>query len=361
MKLVQSFRAILTAAALGCAMTGLALAAESPACALLTQDEAILALRGAPEMKDGGPAKRGYSDCAWIRPGATLSLLYWSQERFPEGAPGAAEYYAGLAARSIQRRLPVSQIEGLGEQAMLIDESSGGLPASTILVLKSGQVVQLSQRGVSRADALGAARAVTGRLPRRVEIADAADTAASPGPVETPDKPPAADQPEMAELEPEASAPQPDPPAPAPRPAAGRTDTAACALLTVVRIEASLGASQVEMAGGGVEGPGDTTCAWRDAASRAYVAVNLVEGEAIAAVAADANAYFGQLDAPQPGNGIERLGGVGEAAYLAVIGEGEAASYSFSILSNGKVAFLDVAGANRAAALKLAQAVAGAM
>ncbi len=113
--------------------------------------------------------------------------------------------------------------------------------------------------------------------------------------------------------------------------------------------------------GGSVDAPGDSTCSWRAAGGRFFIAINLVEGEAITIAAADANAYFGQLDAPQPGNGIERLGGVGEAAYLAVTGTGAAASYSFSILSRGKVAFLDISGATRPAALGLAQSVAGAM
>jgi hypothetical protein len=342
-------------------LTGHAAASESPACALLTDDEAILALRGAPEMKDGGLAKAGYSDCAWSRSGATISLLYWSRDRFAEGAPGAAEHYAGLVARLIQRGLPITAIKGLGEQAFMIDESSGGLTASTILMLKAGQVVQLSQRGVGPSDALDAVRAVAVKLRALDDLVGAVDVPEPPdGAV-----PPAAEQPRDPAAEP---APVGEAAAPAPETESGRsrvpvrpTDTAACALLTTALIQAALGTSLVEMLGGGVEGPGDSACAWRDAASRAYVAVNLVEGEAISAVATDANAYFGQLDAPQPGNGIERLGGVGEAAYLAVIGEGDTASHSFSILANGKVAFLDIAGANRPAALKLAQTVAGAM
>ena len=353
---MRSFGAILIAAALCSPLTGFAAAADSPACALLTNDEAIRALNGAADMKDGGAPKNGYSDCAWIRTGATLSLLFWSRERFPEGAPGAAEYYAGLAARSLQRRLPVTQITDLGDQAMIIDESGGGLLASTILVLKAGQVIQMSQRGVTRTEAMAAARAVTGRLLADESMAGPVDVDPPETPAPEPEPPPAT----------EPTAPASPPPGPTPQPAspgpsARRSDTAACALLTAPAIQKALEVRNAETSGGEVQGPGDTTCSWRISGRRAYIAINLVEGEAITAAAADANAYFGQLDAPQPGNGIERLGGVGEAAYLAVTGTGDAASYSFSILSNGKVAFLDISGVSRPAAIRLAQAVAAAM
>jgi hypothetical protein len=106
---------------------------------------------------------------------------------------------------------------------------------------------------------------------------------------------------------------------------------------------------------------GESNCRWSRPREAIGIALTLLDAEAIAAAAPDANAFFDELEGPGPDNGIETLAGVGERALLQTLGEGKYATYAVSILQNGKIVFLNLNGIDRDAALKLALAAAGKM
>ena len=216
------------------ALTGAAEAA-SPACGLLGSDEAERALGGIARMKDGGAEKDGYSDCAWNGPGnAVISVLFWSEARFADGHATAAEKYDTLATDMKKRGAARAVLEDAADRALVVDESSPGFQAAGVLILKGGQVVQISARGVSVAAALGAAESVASKLasvppdeavsPRPKPPAVAAlapepppETPPAPEPVPEPATPPVAEpQPEPAS--PAEPAPEPVPPPAEPQP-----------------------------------------------------------------------------------------------------------------------------------------------
>jgi len=103
---------------------------------------------------------------------------------------------------------------------------------------------------------------------------------------------------------------------------------------------------------------GESACRWSKTGGVKAVALTLLEGEAITAVAPDAAAFFDQLEQPGPDNGTESLAGVGERAYLQTLGEGAYASYALSILARDRIVFLNATGTGREAAIELGLAAA---
>ncbi len=461
--MVARFRALAVCAALAGGLAAPALAA-SPACALLSGSEAEAAVGGFAAMKDGGAAKDGYSDCAWNGPdGAVLSVLFWSAERFADGHASAAEKYDLLAADLKRRGAARAALDGLAERAIVVDESSPGFQAAGVVLLKGGQVAQISARGVSVSAALSAAEAVAGRLaatpvvppdeqivpqPKPPEIAalppepSPEPPAAEPVPEPAPE-PPVAEpvpepQPPVAEPVPEPAPPEPEPvpepvpepmpepvPEPAPQPPvaepvpepqppepqppvaepvpepeptppvpepvpqpqpepqppvvepvpepetappirpteepAAQTGSPACLILPLAALEKLLPGGAFLMEDRGPAVGGESNCRWSRPRNAIGIALTLLDAEAIAAAAPDANAFFDELEGPGPDNGIETLAGVGERALLQTLGEGKFASYAVSILHKGRIVFLNLNGIDREAALKLALAVAGKM
>ena len=184
--------------------------AASPACALLSADEADRAVGGPARMKDGGAEKDGYSDCAWNGPdNAVVVVLFWSEARFADGHASAAEKYETLATDMKKRGAARAVLEDVADRALVVDESSPGFQAAGVLLLKGGQVVQISARGVSVAAALGAAESVAVKLD-----ALPADETIRPRP--KPDKVAAMPPEVVAEAAPEV--PPETPPAPEPQP-----------------------------------------------------------------------------------------------------------------------------------------------
>ncbi|BCW87422.1 hypothetical protein sos41_05510 [Alphaproteobacteria bacterium SO-S41] len=472
--------------------------AASPACGLLTADEADRAIGGSARMKDGGAEKDGYSDCAWNGPeNAVISVLFWSEARFADGHASAAEKFDTLAADMKKRGAARAVLEDVADRALVVDESSPGFQAAGVLVLKGGQVVQISARGVSVAAALGAAESVAAKLasvpadeavsprpkppavaaiapepppetpPVSEPVPDPVPPVAEPQPEPTPPAepapepqpepapppaepqpepvpepvtppvaepqpepappaepapapqaepvppaepqpepvpepvtppvaepqpepvppvepapepqpepvpPPAEPQPEpvpepvtppVAEPQPEpappvepAPQPQPEPSSPAEPPKPVKTGSHACPLLPAKTLEAILPGGVFRMEDRGPPENGESNCRWSRSSGSIGISATLLEGVAITAVAPDAAAYFDELEEPNPENGTETLAGVGERAYLQTLGEGEYASFSLSILANGKIAFLNLTGTGRDAAINLGLAAA---
>lgn len=185
-----------------------AAAADAPACALLERGEAEGVL-GKPVKVDQGGTKNGYSDCAWIRAGKVIGLLYWTPEAFKDGKVTADDRYAARAGALSRKNGLASEPEGIAEKARLLDESSPGITAYTVVVLQNGAVAELSARGVTKAEALEALRMIVGRIPEAEpdapEPTPPEPTPAEPAPVSPPAAP-----------EPAPSSPPPTPPAPAP-------------------------------------------------------------------------------------------------------------------------------------------------
>jgi len=503
-------RAVFAAAA-ALAVSGSA-AAEAPACALLERSEAE-AVVGTPLKIDEGAEKKGYSDCAWIRSGKVVGLLYWTPEAFTGGKVTAEERYAARAGALSRKNGLASEPEGIAEKARLLDESSPGIIAYTIVVLQNGAVAELSARGVTKADTLDLLRTAVGRIPA-LEVASAEPEqtpapapaeaqppasqpaepqpppapATPPGvqpepaaPSETPPEsappPPAETQPEQpteptpeaqpeagppppaetqpepappppaeaqpaptppaeaqpepapqppAEAQPEPLAPAPEPapvseppvvppsppaeaptqppeeqppvvppsppaeaptqppedqppvvepepqpapealppapePAPPPKPPArtARGGSPACKLLAKADFR-KLTDGEVAMNDPGPGGQGESSCSWRARQAAFYVRASLLEREAIPP-GQDADAYFGELEAAATEGGAQLVAGVGDRAVLETSGEGDEAMRSISILSDGRIVFLNLTSVGEADALNLARAAAGRM
>lgn len=288
----------------GAAMPGAAIAApeppQSPACALLSEDEAIRAVRGAPTLSDGGAADEGYSDCAWSTAGGSvLSLIFWQGDHFTVEGKTAEEHYAGLAAAMKRRNLPFDPVSGIGDRALLLDEGSPGLIAYTLIVLKTGSVVQLSGRGLGRSETLEAARAIAGRMDAAA-IAVASDMA-SP----------------------------------------------ACALLR----EADLPVAGFTVNDGGPMQNGESACNWQQAEQNIDISIVLRERGSTPYTLPD----------PETGDAAEIVAGIGEGAFLESAGEGENASYALTLVEDGNLAVLNTFRVDRASVLKLGGAMAGRM
>lgn len=291
-------------------MSGAAAAPQSPACALLNEEEAIRAVSGSLLVSDGGPATKGYSDCAWSNAGggAVMSLIFWAPDFFEAGGKSAEAHYNGLAAALKRRNLPIEAMSGLGERALMLDEGSPGLAAYTLIVLQGGAVAQLTQRGVGRSQTLDAAQAIAGRMG-----------------------------------EAGAAVPPPPPPVAARGPAA----SSACDLLKA----ADLPWPGFSMEDGGPAANGESACNWQEPARNADISVVL------------------RLHGPEPftvlpeaeSGDADPVSGIGQEAYLESSGVGENASFDLTVLMNGNIAVLSTFRVDRASVLKLGGTIAGRM
>jgi hypothetical protein len=229
----RAFLAFVVAAALA----GPAVAADAPACALLQRGEAEATL-GKPVKIDHGGSKNGYSDCAWIRSGKVIGLLYWTPEAFKDGKVTADARFAARAGALSRKDGLASEPEGLAEKARLLDESSPGILAYTVVVQQNGAVAELSARGVTKTEALDLLRSIIGRIPAlepEAEVVEPPPTAPPvpaepvpappqpepappPEPRPVPSEPPAESQPPPTAVPPSEPAPEAPPPAPEPQP-----------------------------------------------------------------------------------------------------------------------------------------------
>jgi hypothetical protein len=290
------------------ALAAVAHAAEppaSPACALLSENEAIVIVNGAPVIGDGGAAQNGYSDCAWSNTGggAVLSLLYWSADAFTPDQT-AEQRYEKIAAALKLRHLPVTNLPGLGEHALLLDEGSPGLAAYTVIVLDHGAVAQLADRGVTRSATLDAAKAIAGRMTGEVT-----------------------------------------PPAPA--------GDSACALVAA----SDLPRPGFVMQDGGPPANGETTCNWQSAQDNIDISLIL----RVHKPSADPNStdvdYYTELPPAEEGHARDPLTDVGEKADIEADGDDPNASYTVTLMARGKLAVLSTFRVERAAAIALATAI----
>lgn len=346
-------------------LAGAASAADSPACALLAQEEAEAAL-GKPVVVKGGDVKNGQSDCGWTRGGGgVIAVTHWSPEVFAGGKPTAAERFSARVGK-LGGKGRVGEPDGIAEKARILDESAPGVAAYTIVLLQNGAVAELSARGITRADALAAARAVAGRMLPEAAPADLRPTgepppdAAPEPPSETPPSPPTEPQPPAPEPTPDV-APRPaapEPPAPAPRPA--KTGSPACKLVTKADL-AALTEAEFAMADGGPAAGGESSCSWRARTVQVFVAVNLLDREAIPSTSDSAEAYFAEMAQQVSGSGAQLVAGVGQRAILETTGEGDDAERSISILANGRIVFLNTSRVSEDKAIALARAVAARM
>ncbi len=378
--------------ALAALLAGPAAALDAPACALLERSEAEAAL-GRPVRIDEGAEKKGYSDCAWIRSGKVIGLLYWSPEAFADGKVTAADRFAARAGTLRRKKSRTSEPDGLAEEALLLDESSPGVPAYTVVVLQNGAVAELSARGVTRSEALEVLRAIVGRIPPAEpepespgEVAPPAaqpEAAAPPVPPPVPVAPspevlPPAPEPKAEAApaspvpgppapppEPQPVPPPPDaapaaapetPPGPAPQPATAKGSSPACKLLAKADLD-GVADSDFTMKDPGAGRGGQASCTWRTRDGGLFVSLTLLEREAIPPGQEPA-AYFGELETAATDAGGQLLAGVGERAILETQGDGADAMRSVSLLANGRIAFLNLTGIGQEQAIELARAVA---
>jgi hypothetical protein len=365
---------VLLALAVAFTATGPA-SAEAPACALIQRGEAEAAL-GRPLKIDEGSEKTGYSDCAWIRAGKVVGLLYWTSGEFAGGRISAEERYAARAGALSRKSGLVSEPDGIAEKIRLLDESSPGIVAYTIVVLHEGAVAELSARGVTKGEALDLLRIAVGRIPAASEAAQpepaAPDTepappaTAEPAPPADPPPLPAEPQPEPAEPTPEpppeappaeARPPAPEPAKPAPQKAQGPSP--ACKLLAVSDFK-TLGDGVFAVNDPGPGKDGESACSWRARKGAMFVRALLLERQALPPGQEPA-AYFAELEKTATASGALLIAGVGERALIETSGEGDDALQSVSILAGGRIVFLNLTGIGESAALALAAAAAARM
>jgi hypothetical protein len=159
-KLEIPMRLSLIAAVLAaCSFSASALAAVSPACALLTEDEAGQILGNKVMVTDGGAEVMGSSSCAWVDSVTYVSLMLSVVGGETLSGSSADAWYetqkTGMASAG-----KVEDVAEIGSKAFISD-MAGSL---TLVFVKSDKVATLTASQLAKEKLIEAAKAVAGRL-----------------------------------------------------------------------------------------------------------------------------------------------------------------------------------------------------
>lgn len=138
----------------------------SPACALLTAEEAALVVGGAATIQDGGPEASGVSGCAWTEPArlAAVSVQVIGGTMFSSAGTDATSYYEMVVQGMRNAGLAGEDIPGAGEKAYLV---AGGTPEAqtfTLTLLKGEKIATVTTNALARDQAIAAAMTIADRL-----------------------------------------------------------------------------------------------------------------------------------------------------------------------------------------------------
>lgn len=157
-----SVPALLAAALLGTSAGAAEI--DNPACRLLTEDEARMALDGTAAESEINPEMTGTSDCGWTDAGGDAIALNLARGMAFQGSTTPDDGYRALY-RSYAAGGTREDIAGIGEAAFLFTPA-GVKPGAQYVAgfLRQGCVVMLATHGVGRAATLDLAAAAAGRV-----------------------------------------------------------------------------------------------------------------------------------------------------------------------------------------------------
>lgn len=153
---------ILTAALVAASLT-FAASAASPACELLTTEEASAALGGTAMTAGSTDEVSGTSGCGWIDTATsnTISFGLMRGEAFA-GATADQSYEATKTGAGMGA--PVEDLSGIGDKAFIVTPQ--GMPANMFVmsIVKGGALLSVNSVGVTRDALIAAATAAAGRM-----------------------------------------------------------------------------------------------------------------------------------------------------------------------------------------------------
>ncbi|MFT3810706.1 MAG: hypothetical protein QM698_12375 [Micropepsaceae bacterium] len=154
---------ILTAALFAASMT-FAASAASPACDLLTTEEASAALGGTAMAAGSTEEVSGTSGCGWIDAATSNTISFGLMHGEAFGGATADQAYEG-SKTGAGMGAAVEDLSGIGDKAFIVTPQ--GMPANMFVmsVVKGSSMLSINAMGVTREALITAATAAAGRMP----------------------------------------------------------------------------------------------------------------------------------------------------------------------------------------------------
>ena len=140
-----------------------AAAAKSPACDLVTMDEAAAAFGTAITAVEPTAEKAGSSNCMWgtAESGVWINFGMLRGEGFAGGAP--EDSFQAMAS-SIGMGAPLENLDGIGDKAVIVTPRGEPESRFSILVLKGGVLLWIGSDGIAREAIVTLATEAAGRM-----------------------------------------------------------------------------------------------------------------------------------------------------------------------------------------------------
>lgn len=150
-------------AALVAASLTFAAQAASPACDLITTEEASAALGGTAMAAGSTEEVTGTSGCGWIDAATSNTISFGLMHGEAFGGATAEQAYEGTKTGA-GMGAPVEELPGIGDKAFIVTPQ--GMPANMFVasVLKGGSLLSINTMGVTREAVISIATAAAGRM-----------------------------------------------------------------------------------------------------------------------------------------------------------------------------------------------------
>lgn len=151
------------AALIAVSFYGAASAATSPACALLSDEEAATVMRGAATVADGGPEMSGVSGCGWMNTAeqTTLTVQMLTAPSFASARSTAQDHYDAVLDGMTQSGQAAETLSGIGDRAFIVVAPDGA--SAAITVLEGDTILLLNTVNLSRDESISAATAMAAK------------------------------------------------------------------------------------------------------------------------------------------------------------------------------------------------------